>query len=87
MTTYIVCYDLRKSRDYQPLYDKLKSYTKWAKITESNWAIVTAKTAPEVRDELKAVMDKDDRLFVVKSGVAAAWSNSICKNQWLKDNL
>lgn len=87
MTCYIISYDLRKTRDYESLYSAIKSYSKWARITESTWAVVTSKSAVEIRDHLASVMDGDDRLFVVKSGVEAAWRNSRCKNSWLQDNL
>ena len=87
MKCYIISYDLRNERDYESLYDAIQSYGTWAKITESTWAIVTDKSAKNVRDHLLTTMDGDDRLFVVKSGVEAAWQNSICKNEWLKGNL
>ena len=87
MACYIISYDLRKSKDYKSLYKAIKSYSGWAQITESTWAVVTAKSAVEVRNHLSSVMDNDDRLFVVKSGVEAAWRNSRCKNEWLKENL
>ena len=87
MTCYIVSYDLRKQRDYESLYKKIKSYKTWARITESTWAIVTEQKAADIRDQLSSVMDSDDRLFVIKSGVEAAWRNSRCKNEWLKENL
>jgi hypothetical protein len=87
MTCYIISYDLRGERDYEPLYEAIRSYKTWAHITESTWAIVTTKTAVQVRDHLSSVMDQDDRLFVVKSGVEAAWIKVICKSEWLKGNL
>lgn len=87
MNCYILSYDLRKERDYNSLYDAIRSYGTWAKITESCWAVVTDKSAVDVRDHLLTTMDSDDRLFVVKSGVEAAWQNAICKNEWLKENL
>lgn len=87
MTCYIISYDLRRKRDYEVLYDAIKSYGTWAHITESTWAIVTTKTAVEVRDHLVSVMDSDDVLFVVKSGSEAAWINVICKHEWLKEHL
>lgn len=87
MKCYIISYDLRKDRDYKSLYKAIRSYSKWAWITESTWAVVTNKSAISIRDHLAGVMDSDDRLFVVKSGVEAAWRNSRCKNKWLKDNL
>jgi len=87
MACYIVSYNLIKERNYEKLYDALKSYRTWAKITESTWAIVTNKTATEVRDHLSKFIDEDDRLFVVKSGVASAWRNVRCRNEWLKKHL
>ena len=88
MACYIVTYDLRvPGRDYKPVYEFLKSHGTWAKITESAWAIVTTKSAKTIRDELKALVDSNDRIFVVKSGVEAAWSNSIGKNEWFKKHL
>ena len=86
MNTYIVTYDLRKSRDYESLYKAIKSY-KWAYVLESVWCIVTSDSAKDIRDYLKGFMDNDDGLFVIKSGTEAAWSNVECSNAWLKDNL
>ena len=87
MACYIISYDLRGNRNYQPLYDAIESYSTWAKITESTWSVVTTKSAVDVRNHLISVMDGDDRLFIVKSGVEAAWKNVICKNEWLKNQL
>lgn len=88
MACYIVTYDLRKpDRDYEKLYEAIKSYGTWAHVTESVWAVITARTAPQVRDHLLSFMDSNDRIFVVKSGVEAAWRNPICKNEWLKEHL
>ena len=87
MNCFIISYDLRKEKDYEALYEAIKSYSNWAHITDSTWAVLTTKGAKEVRDYIKSKMDSDDRIFVIKSGVEAAWSNVICDNEWLKDNL
>lgn len=88
MTCYIITYDLRQpGRDYSPLYAKIKSYNGWAKVTESTWAVVTDESAASIRDALLSIADSNDRIFVVKSGVEAAWVNSMCKNEWLKKHL
>jgi CRISPR/Cas system-associated endoribonuclease Cas2 len=88
MATYIVSYDLVKpGRNYEDLYNAIRSYGNWGKVNESVWAIVTATTAAQVRDNLSKYMDANDRIFVVKSGSEAAWRNAICKNEWLKENL
>lgn len=89
MTCYIISYDLRApGRNYEQLYAAIQSYEKWAHINESMWAIVTnGSSAVGIRDNLTRFLDSNDRLFVIKSGVEAAWRNSICKNEWLKGNL
>jgi CRISPR/Cas system-associated endoribonuclease Cas2 len=87
MTCYIISYDLIGEKNYKELYDAMKSYKNWAKITESTWALVSEKSAVDVREHLKKFIDSDDRIFVVKSGTEAAWNNVICSNEWLKENL
>ena len=88
MATYIISYDLRKpGQNYDQLYEAIKSYGTWARVNESVWAVVTTNTAVQIRDHLLRFIDTNDRLFVIKSGVEAAWRNSICKNEWLKEHL
>lgn len=87
MSCYIVSYDLHEGGDYEGLITAIKSYGTWAHITESTWAVVTKQSASEIRTHLIAYMKVQDRLLVVKSGVESAWSNVLCKDKWLKDNL
>ena len=88
MTCYIISYDLRlPGRDYESLYAAIRAYGTWAHVNQSVWAVVTTQTAAEVRDNLLSHLDSNDRLFVVKSGIEAAWRNVICKNEWLKEHL
>lgn len=88
MKSLILTYDLcEPGKDYASLYEKIKSYSKWAKITESTWFIKTDKTCVDVRDELTSEMDDNDRLFVAELSGVAAWRNVICKSDFLKENL
>ncbi len=87
MATYIVSYDLRKEKNYEKLYDAIKSYWTYAKILESLWAIKSNQTKSEIRNYLSSFMDNDDWLFVLKSGKEWAWKNVNCSNEWLKTNL
>lgn len=84
----IVSYDLcNDSKDYAKLYELLKSYSQWAKITESTWFISTDKSCVEVRDEINSVTDSDDRIFVAELTGVAAWRNVICESDYLKKYL
>lgn len=82
---YIITYQLQK--DPSEIISAIKKYGTWAKIVDNTWAIVTEKSAKEVRDELTLSIDANERLFVVKSGVEAAWKNAACTNEWLKKNI
>ncbi len=86
MATYFISYDLHQgsSSDYEELYEAIKSYGIWARITESTWAVVTDEDPKVVRDRLMGFMDPEDRLFVLKSGAAAAWHKVRCRREWLK---
>lgn len=86
MKLYQITYDLRKQRDYQSLYDRIKAYGTWCRPLESTWIIATSQTAAEVRDNLKAVMDADDGLLVTRLQGDAAWYGlSATATEWLKN--
>ena len=87
MKCYLISYDLINRRDYNVLYDAIRSYGTWAKINESLWAIVTTQSALQIYENLIKFVDNDDRLFVIKSGGEAAWINAISSDDWLKSNL
>lgn len=87
MACYIVSYDIQKDAEYEQLYTLIKSYGIWAKINKSTWAVVSNKTAEQVRDHISSVLDEKDSLFIVKSGGSAAWMNVICRSAWLKKYL
>jgi CRISPR/Cas system-associated endoribonuclease Cas2 len=89
MNTYIISYDLKDSdsEEYVKLKNYFKKYKNWAHINESLWAVKTNKNAEKIRDEVKEIVNKDSSLFVIKSGIEAAWRNVLCRNIWLKRNL
>lgn len=85
---YIVSYDLcMPGRDYSSLYQALKGFPNWGKLSESTWAIVSDMNHVQIRDFLMKYMDNNDRLIVVLSGRSAAWNRVIADNQWVRDNI
>ncbi|MDI1224175.1 MULTISPECIES: hypothetical protein [Acinetobacter] len=87
MKCYLISYDLRKTRNYEALYEAIKSFGTWGKINESTWIIGSYQSAVQIRDYLLNFIDSDDRLFIVKSDREAAWQNVMADNQWLKNTL
>lgn len=50
---YIISYDLcQLGRDYNRLYQTLKSFPNWGRLTESTWAIVSERDTVQIRDYL-----------------------------------
>lgn len=87
MRCYIVSYDLKEGGDYAPLIEALKSYTAWAHVTESTWAVVSDDDQKQIRDHLAELIPEGSRLFVVRSGGAGAWRNVICSKAWRSARL
>lgn len=64
---YSVTYDLRQpGRSYQPLYDELKNSTRWWHYLQSTWLIYTDETATQLTDRLRAKMDNNDYVLVIR---------------------
>lgn len=68
MNIYSITYDLRKVKDYEKLYKAINSCSpdNWAKPTESQWLIVSDKTATQINSYLSNYVDNDDVLMIVK---------------------
>lgn len=85
--TYIIIYQLGPGNNIDKITEYLKSFNGWARITDNSWAITSTIKATEIRDELIKFKGEGGRIFVIKSGIESAWSNTRGKNQWFKDNL
>ena len=89
MTTYIVTFEVNDTTRKNNLVAKLKEYGTYCAIHANCWAVVSNKTAMEVCKSLGETLDASDRIFVIRSGVAAAWRNTYGdkSTKWLKDQL
>ncbi len=88
MSSKIITYDLcAPGRDYEKLIEHIKTYSSWARVTESTWVISSDDTCKVIRDILKTHIDTNDRLFVAELTGTAAWSNVRCKSDYLKEHL
>ena len=89
MTTYIVTYEVTDTSRKNTLEDKLKEYGTYCAIHGNCWAIVSDQDVAQIRDYLGGVLTPSDRIFVIRSGTLAAWSNTYSENHsaWLKEKL
>lgn len=85
--TYLIDYRIANARQEEKIADFLKSHQAWARITETLWAVRTAAKAADIRDAIVSKISENDRVFVIRSGTEAAWSNVRCRDEWLRKNL
>jgi hypothetical protein len=89
MTCYIVSFEVAKEETRSKVTGLLKTFSGYCPINRTCWAILSDKKASELRDTVAAALETGDRLFIVRSGTAAAWRNSYGEKNsaWLKKNL
>ena len=88
MKVYQISYDLRKQRNYEALYERIRSYGIYSHALESTWLIASNQTAVQVCDYLYEVMDSDDGLLVTRLQGEAAWNGLRDKTtEWLQNQL
>jgi hypothetical protein len=92
MKTFLISYDLgvpETHADYEALFSYLKSlYAIWARPVKSVWIIKSDKNVAQIRDEIKLVLDQNDKLIVVE--LASNWGTyNIPKEvtDWMKNNI
>lgn len=88
----IITYDLNKSdKNYEGVFEAIKSLGNWAKYQKSAWYVNSSHTASQARDIVWAKMDSNDSLMVVDAtNNQAAWNglsdqvSTYIKDQWSK---
>lgn len=85
---YIIIFDIcDANQNSDALIKAIKQYSRWGKISNSAWAVVSAKSCIQIRDNLKQYIEKNDTLMVIQSGKSAAWTMASASDLWLRENL
>lgn len=81
MALYFLEYDLRKQRNYKPLYDALATFDA-VRILESLWCFKRDNTSTTaLRDYFKTLIDSDDGVIVSQVSDWAAFNVRGSPNQ------
>jgi hypothetical protein len=75
-TIQVSCELKQPDHHYTALDDYMQSYTRASHPLRSMWLLKTDKSVPEVRDEVRRVVDADDEVLVFDVTGAAWASNS-----------
>ncbi|HPW34554.1 MAG TPA: CRISPR-associated protein Cas2 [Candidatus Paceibacterota bacterium] len=92
MKTFLISYDLgvpETHSDYVLLSNHIKSfYSSWARPVKSVWILKSEKDTVQIRDEIKSVLDSNDKLIVVEmSGDWGTYNISKEITDWMKNNI
>ena len=89
MATFIITFDVDDPARLLALKKRMQAYNGYCPIHKNCWAIVSKQTPAEIRDDLSRALSLDDRVFIIRSGVQAAWRNpySNKNSEWLKERL
>jgi hypothetical protein len=87
MAVILVTYDLKApGRDYASVYSYLRKYT-YCKNMDSVWLLDTSATCKQIRDDLKALVDAGDKVFVSKLAVKTWASYNVgTMGSWLNED-
>ncbi len=88
--TFIVTFEINNLERRKALKGKIKALFKtYCPIHKNAWAIRSELKASEIRDAFKKGLTSKDRLFIIRSGTQAAWTNAYgsTNSEWLKTHL
>lgn len=89
MGLYLISYDLRKQRDYEPLWDALAKANA-SRLLQSVWLVELSAEIGAVRQALSALMDNDDGLAVIELKPGSGWATKSvlpAGNTWLTSHV
>lgn len=89
MTTYIVTFEVNDDFKKNQIKEKLKQYSGYCPIHDNCWAVISDQSTVQIRDFLSKDLPASERIFVIRSGIEAAWTNpySTKNSEWLKERL
>lgn len=89
MKHFIISYDLRKARNYQPVWSALESWGA-VRLLESLWVVSLNSGTAQIRDALQSLVDNDDGVAVIELKPGSDWSTLNAQRAgaaWLTSNI
>ncbi|WP_338558170.1 hypothetical protein [Acinetobacter sp. KS-LM10] len=87
MTKYLISYDLIGDKDYEKLFEAIKSLANgYSRPLESVWIIGHKGAASDIVNALSRYIDNDDKLFVTLVTKDTSWTKTLTDStrNWLK---
>lgn len=81
MAVYLISYDLNKSgKNYDGLYEAIKSFGDWYHAMDSAWFITSSKPVKDISDTLQQKIDSDD--FILVNRITSEYYGYLPKDVW-----
>lgn len=88
MNCYLITYDLSApGRNYDNLLKRIVAYKYYTRVTESCYAVQSARTAREIYADLAQALDKNDTIYVLALSRDWAGRGPEEVNNWLSNAL
>ena len=87
MTSFVIAFESNPPLDDEKISIYIKASGEAMEVMNDLWILETEKEAKQLRDDLRSLAGDTGRVFIVKSGRTAAWSNIVGQNKWLVDHL
>lgn len=89
MNTILIHYELHgTNRDYDALYQQIRSCGAWCHVHESLWLVNTTRTASEIRDHVGMVLKQRDQILTIDVS-GRPWATNYRNEQtsWMRQNM
>lgn len=90
MKTFLITYTLNSFKRLDPVIsDKIKSYPKWARISQYVWLIQTDKSVYNVRSDLAISINENGTILVIDISYSAWATFAVSQNvtNWMGENI
>ena len=86
--SFIITFTTQQEYDNETFVKAIQAiFTQWGRISESSYIVLTELNPSQIIDKIRLFLPEDARIFVCKLQRCAAWSNTICSSDWIKNNL
>jgi hypothetical protein len=89
MICYIVSFEPADATQATRIETRIKELKQYCPVNKYCWAVMSDLKPGELAEHFRPIIGPKDRIFVIRSGTAAAWLNSYGEkwDEWLKKNL
>ncbi len=90
MDSYLISFSLNDNSDYDRVSERIRTYSKWARVMDNVWFVLSDSKLTEVRESISSIINENGgSVMVVKVNNDAWGTYSVSKEvtDWMKENI